>query len=109
MIASSVVTQQFELGQVVRHRTRPYRGVVVAFDTVCQAPGLFGLYRPSAVTAEPWYHVLVDEAEHSVYLSQVDLVTDADGQVDHPDVEVYFERWLGDRYLRNATAFPSPW
>jgi heat shock protein HspQ len=47
----------------------------------------------------PWYHVLVDGAEHSTYVAERHLAESADrSQVAHPALGEWFERYDGARY-----------
>ncbi len=57
----------FGVGHIVHHVRYGYRGVVVGYDTTCQADNdwyVFQIqgkgYKPTR--QQPWYHVLVDDS-----------------------------------------------
>lgn len=87
---------KYSLGQVVRHRKHPFRGVV--FDVDAEFSNTEEWYeaipeeaRPSK--DQPFYHLLA-EAENSfyvAYVSEQNLVADYSGEpVEHPDIYEMF-------------------
>lgn len=87
---------KFHLGQIVRHRKHPFRGVI--FDVDPEFANTDEWYeaipeesRP--IREQPYYHLLA-ENEHSyyvAYVSEQNLVVDETGDpVDHPDVSQMF-------------------
>ena len=87
---------KYSLGQVVRHRKHPFRGVV--FDVDPRFANSQEWYdaipeenRPAK--DQPFYHLLA-ENEHDfyvAYVSEQNLVADYSGEpVDHPDVPELF-------------------
>ena len=86
---------KFSLGQIVHHRLFDYRGVV--FDIDFQYQGSEEWYSKVARSRpprnQPWYHVLVDNAEHETYVAERNLESsEIGGPVRHPCVELYFSR-----------------
>ncbi len=93
---------RFTVGQLVHHRLFDYRGVIVDVD-----PTFLGSeewYEQVARTRppknEPWYHVLVHDAEHETYVAERNLEHDPSQQpVNHPEVSDYFEAFREGTYL----------
>lgn len=93
----------FSIGQIVHHRKYDYRGVIVDVDPVFS--GTQEWYDQMAVSRppkdRPWYHVLVDGAEHSTYVAERHLEPDPSGhQVSHPALGRFFDRFERGRYFR---------
>jgi heat shock protein HspQ len=107
MIRAKNDPPHFEVGDLVRHRRYGYRGVVVDFDSECQAPeSWYSSNRTQPLRQQPWYHVLVHGSSTATYAAQENLEPDRSGEtVDHPLVELYFETLVGGRYVRND----EPW
>ena len=83
---------KFHIGQLVHHLRFDYRGVVVDVDPVFQGDDEWydevALSRPPK--DQPWYHVLVDNAEHMTYVAERHLEPDTGGgPIRHPDLERY--------------------
>lgn len=96
----------FYIGQIVDHLRFGYRGVIVGVDSE------FGLseewYQQMARSQpprdRPWYHVLVDNAEHTTYVAERNLAPSHDhSQINHPMLGDFFDRYDGDRYLPRET------
>lgn len=87
---------KYRLGQVVRHRKHPFRGVV--FDVDPEFANTEEWYdaipedsRPSK--DQPFYHLLAenDQSYYVAYVSEQNLVPDRSGEpVDHPDLNDMF-------------------
>ena len=87
---------KYALGQVVRHRKHPFRGVV--FDVDAMFSNTEEWYqaipedsRPSK--DQPFYHLLAenDQSYYVPYVSEQNLVADYSGEpVDHPDLPEFF-------------------
>ena len=100
---------KFHLGQVVRHRRHPFRGVI--FDVDPQFANTDEWY--DAIPPEsrprkdqPYYHLLAENA-HSYYIAYVSeqtLLPDESGEpVGHPDVPELFGEFEGDHYPLHFT------
>lgn len=106
----SAKTAKFRIGQVVRHRLFPFRGVI--FDVDPQFANTEEWYQ--AIPAEirprkdqPFYHLLAenDETEYIAYVSEQNLLDDSSGQpVRHPQLREMFERTPDGRYAPKAIA-----
>ena len=87
---------KYHLGQVVRHKKHPFRGVV--FDVDPQFSNTEEWYhaipessRPSK--DQPFYHLLAENEQsyYVAYVSEQNLVADYSGEpVDHPDIPDLF-------------------
>ncbi|SLN68437.1 Heat shock protein HspQ [Pseudoruegeria aquimaris] len=87
---------KYHLGQVVRHRKHPFRGVI--FDVDPEFANTEEWY--NAIPEEsrprreqPFYHLLaVNEQDHYVaYVSEQNLIADYTGEpVEHPDLPELF-------------------
>lgn len=95
---------KFSLGQVVRHRERPFRGVI--FDVDPQFANTEEWYdsipediRPSR--NQPFYHLYAEtEATYYVaYVSEQNLILDVSGEpLNHPEVVEMFGEFEDGRY-----------
>lgn len=93
---------RFAPGQLVQHLRFDYRGVVVDVDAIFQ--GTEDWYETMARSRpprnQPWYHVLVDGAEHQTYVAERNLAADDSGEpVIHPELALYFSAFQRGRYL----------
>ncbi|UWR44902.1 heat shock protein HspQ [Phaeobacter inhibens] len=87
---------KYNLGQVVRHRKHPFRGVV--FDVDPEFANTEEWYeaipegsRP--VKDQPYYHLLAenDQTYYVAYVSEQNLIADYSGEpVGHPDIPEMF-------------------
>lgn len=96
---------RFNIGQVVHHRKFDYRGVIIDVDPEFQ--GSEDWYEQVARSRppknKPWYHVLVDNADHMTYVAERHLEMDASQQpVDHPYVEQIFGSFSDGVYQRRG-------
>lgn len=100
---------KFQIGQTVRHRIYPFRGVI--FDVDPEFANTEEWYqaipedlRPAK--DQPYYHLYAenDEAYYEAYVSEGNLVLDETGTpVTHPDIADAFERQDdGSLRLRDA-------
>lgn len=92
---------KFRIGQVVHHKLFDYRGVVIDVDPFFHGPAEPYKAEPAGrpVKDRPWYHVLVDGAEHRTYVAEGNLEPDTSGgSVDHPFVRLHFLGLSGDQY-----------
>ena len=88
----------FAPGQIVRHKTNGYRGLIYDVDgCFSEAPEwLEKLSAVDPVKDKPWYHVLVDGQTHTTYVAEesLELATGVDKTVefDHPLVRDFFRK-----------------
>lgn len=97
-------TAKFAIGQVVRHRLFPFRGVI--FDVDPQFANTEEWYE--AIPAEvrprkdqPFYHLLAEnsETEYVAYVSEQNLLEDQSGEpVRHPQLRELFDKTADGRY-----------
>ena len=95
---------KFTLGQVVRHRTFPFRGVVFDVDPEFANSDEWYEAIPEAIRPskdQPFYHLLAENAESAyvAYVSQQNLVADdSDEPVDHPAIAAMFDALEDGKY-----------
>jgi heat shock protein HspQ len=84
---------KFSIGQCIQHRLFDYRGVIVDVDP--EFSGTDEWYESVAKSrpprSEPWYHVLVHDANNETYVAERNLSEDqSDEPVEHPLLEAFF-------------------
>ena len=95
---------KFTIGQVVRHRVYPFRGVIFDVDPVFSNTEEYWLSIPEHIRPhkdQPFYHLLAENAESTyvAYVSQQNLLPDeSDEPVDHPAIATMFEGREAGRY-----------
>jgi heat shock protein HspQ len=95
---------RFAIGDVVRHRTFDFRGVVFDIDPVFANSDEWYEAIPEELRPmrdQPFYHLLAENEESSyvAYVSQQNLLNDGvGGPVDHPSVPQLFEDFASGRY-----------
>ena len=100
---------KFGIGQVVKHRRYPFRGVIYDVDPVFANTEEWWLSIPEELRPrkdQPFYHLFAEnaETEYVAYVSEQNLMPDTSGDpVRHPQVEETFERDDG-RLLPDARA-----
>jgi heat shock protein HspQ len=90
------VIAKFGLGQIVRHRVHPFRGVVFDIDPSYSNGDEW--YERIAVNRprkdQPWYHLLAESADktyYTAYVSEQNLLLDeAATPLQHPDLAQHF-------------------
>ena len=104
-VGKMVIRQaKFGLGDVVRHRLFPFRGVVVDVDPEFANTEEWYQSIPEDVRPskdQPFYHLLAENEEsyYGAYVSEGNLLPDAEnGPVSHPQVNEAFEGFDGSRY-----------
>ncbi len=84
---------KFHIGQIVDHRLFHYRGVIYEVDPVFSLTEEWyeQVARSKPPKDEPWYHVLVDNALHTTYVAERNLVPSVNLQkISHPDLDKHF-------------------
>jgi len=87
---------KFQIGQVVRHRLYPFRGVVFDIDPVFDNTDEWYESIPVDVRPhkdQPFYHLFAEnaETEYIAYVSEQNLLPDESGEpVRHPQVAESF-------------------
>jgi heat shock protein HspQ len=101
----------FCIGDVVRHRLYPFRGVIVDVDPEFDNTEEWYDAIPEDVRPEreqPFYYLLAENSEtyYSAYVSQQNLLSDTDnGPVNHPDIDDVFDGFEEGRYQLRAEAY----
>ncbi len=96
---SKIPKAKFCLGQVVRHRFYPFRGVVFDVDPTFDNTEEWWLSIPEDIRPrkdQPFYHLLAEnaETEYVAYVSEQNLVPDDTGEpVRHPQVSELFDEF----------------
>jgi heat shock protein HspQ len=91
-----VRTAKFQVGQIVRHRFFPLRGVVFDVDPVFANTEEWYQAIPEEIRPskdQPFYHLLAEnaETEYIAYVSEQNLLPDDSGEpVRHPQVRDLF-------------------
>jgi heat shock protein HspQ len=100
---------KFQIGQVVRHRLYPFRGVVFDIDPVFDNTDEWYESIPVEVRPhkdQPFYHLFAEnaETEYVAYVSEQNLLPDDSGEpVRHPQVaEVFIKDGKGGYRPRSA-------
>jgi len=87
---------RYRIGQVVRHRHFPFRGVVFDVDAICTQSEEWLQSIPEAVRPhrdQPFYHLLAENATsyYVAYVSEQNLQADpGGGPVGHPQIREFF-------------------
>ncbi|NIJ39775.1 heat shock protein HspQ [Parvibaculum indicum] len=87
---------KFRIGQVVRHRFYPFRGVIFDVDPTFNNTEEWWQSIPEEVRPrkdQPYYHLLAEngETEYVAYVSEQNLLPDESGEpVRHPQVAEFF-------------------
>ncbi len=104
---SMIKHAKFKVGDVVRHRLFPFRGVVFDVDPEFDNTEEWWLAIPEEIRPrkdQPFYHLLAenDQAHYEAYVSEQNLLPDPDGgPVGHPEISAYFGDFKGDHYEFN--------
>jgi heat shock protein HspQ len=89
---------KFQIGQVVKHRVYPFRGVIFDVDPVFNNTEEWYASIPEEIRPrkdQPFYHLLAENAEttYVAYVSEQNLLIDDSGKpVSHPSVKDMFGR-----------------
>jgi heat shock protein HspQ len=95
---------KFAVGQVVRHRIYPFRGVIFDIDPVFNNTDEWWLSIPEEVRPrkdQPYYHLLAEnaETEYIAYVSEQNLLPDTTGNpLRHPQLSELFAEDENGRY-----------
>lgn len=95
---------KFSIGQVVRHRVFPFRGVIFDVDPEFNNTEEWYQSIPAEVRPrkdQPFYHLFAENEEtyYEAYVSEQNLLNDETGEpVDHPQVSKVFSDHSGGGY-----------
>jgi heat shock protein HspQ len=96
---------KFAIGQVVRHRIFPFRGVIFDVDPQFSNTEEWWLAIPEEVRPrkdQPFYHLLAENEQSALvaYVSEQNLMADDSGEpVGHPHTSVLFSGFENGHYL----------
>lgn len=104
---------KFDIGQVVKHRVYPFRGVIFDVDPVFSNTEDWWRSIPAEIRPskdQPFYHLYAEnsDSQYIAYVSEQNLVIDDSGEpVRHPRISGAFERTPDGRYRLKARALSS--
>ncbi|SDB14379.1 heat shock protein HspQ [Bauldia litoralis] len=96
---------KFSIGQIVRHRMFPFRGVIFDVDPVFDNTEEWWLAIPEDIRPskdQPYYHLFAenDETEYVAYVSEQNLLPDESSEpLRHPQISEFFAARDGDIYI----------
>ena len=96
---------KFAIGQVVKHRIYPFRGVIFDVDPVFANTEEWLASIPEDVRPrrdQPFYHLLAENAQttYVAYVSEQNLLPDETGKpVSHPQVPHFFKELKRGQYV----------
>ena len=99
---------KFRIGQIVRHRVFPFRGVIFDVAPVFANTEEWWLSIPEDVRPskdQPFYHLLAenDESEYVAYVSEQNLLADTSEEpLRHPQIGDYFDGHDGAVYVARS-------
>ncbi|ESR26586.1 heat shock protein HspQ [Lutibaculum baratangense] len=103
-------TAKYTIGQVVRHRVYPFRGVIFDVDPIFSNTEEWWLSIPEDIRPDkdqPYYHLFAEnaETEYIAYVSEQNLLPDETGEpVRHPQVAETFDSHENGQYRSSATS-----
>ena len=95
---------KFRIGEVVKHRVFPFRGVIFDVDPTFNNTEEWWQSIPAEIRPrkdQPYYHLLAenDETDYIAYVSEQNLLHDTSEKlVRHPQVDELFAAFDGKRY-----------
>ncbi|MGC1847180.1 MAG: heat shock protein HspQ [Pseudolabrys sp.] len=100
---------KYTVGQIVKHRIYPFRGVIFDIDPVFNNTEEWWQAIPAEIRPrkdQPFYHLFAEnsETEYVAYVSEQNLLPDtSDTPLRHPDVAEVFEQDDNGGYLPRRT------
>jgi heat shock protein HspQ len=97
-------TAKYAIGQIVKHRKHPFRGVVFDVDAVFSNSDEWWDSIPEESRPcrdQPFYHLLAenDTTYYTAYVSEQNLIVDETGEpVEHPDIPTLFGNYRKGHY-----------
>jgi len=95
---------KFKIGQVVKHRYHPFRGVIFDVDPEFSNTEEWWLSIPEKMRPrkdQPFYHLFAENETtyYVAYVSEQNLLPDESGEpVEHPKVPHFFSGFDGQQY-----------
>ena len=106
-------TAKFGIGQVVKHRFYPFRGVIFDVDPTFSNTEEWWRSIPAQIRPskdQPFYHLYAEnsDSQYIAYVSEQNLLADESGEpVRHPQVSETFERTPDGRYRFRGKSLAS--
>jgi heat shock protein HspQ len=100
---------KFGIGQVVKHRFFPFRGVIFDIDPSFDNTEEWWQSIPEEIRPtkdQPYYHLFAEneETEYIAYVSEQNLLEDDTGEpIRHPQVSEMFDDYVDGSYRFRAT------
>ena len=100
----NIKSTQFSIGQIVRHRVYPFRGVIVDVDPEFSNTEEWWQSIPEEIRPrkdQPFYHLFAENetTAYEAYVSEQNLLIDESGEpVQHPRVAEVFGDFRGNCY-----------
>ena len=102
---------KFRIGEIVKHRVFPFRGVI--YDVDPEFANTEEWYNSIPAEArprkdQPFYHLLAENSEttYTAYVSEQNLLPDTSGEpVRHPQISEVFEQDEKGRYRPRSSLF----
>ena len=101
---SEIRKARFGIGEIVRHRIHPFRGVIFDVDPRFNHSEEWWLSIPEKMRPtkdQPYYHLLAENVQttYVAYVSEQNLVVDDSGEpCRHPQVDQIFDGPYSGRY-----------
>ena len=105
-----VVSPKFNIGDIVKHKLYPFRGVIVDIDPSFSNSEEWYEAIPVDLRPkkdQPFYHLLAENSEtfYSAYVSQQNLLSDSEsGPINHPEISDLFTDVNNGRYVLRDTS-----
>ena len=105
MVEPPMRTAKFSIGQVVKHRIYPFRGVIFDVDPVFANTEEWLMSIPEEVRPrrdQPFYHLLAETEDDNyvAYVSETNLLPDNSGRpIGHPATSQLFSGFCDGHYL----------
>ena len=105
MVLTEARLAKYAIGQVVRHRHYPFRGVIFDVDPTFANTEQWWLSIPEEIRPrkdQPFYHLLAenDENAYVAYVSEQNLMPDDSGEpIGHPQAALIFESFEEGHYV----------
>lgn len=100
---------RYKIGQVIKHRIFPFRGVIFDVDPIFANTDEWYEAIPEEIRPDkdqPFYHVLAEneDSEYIAYVSEQNLLPDKSGKpVRHPQVGEFFSRFEDGGYISRTS------
>ena len=103
-----ILTAKFQIGQIVKHRIHPFRGVIFDVDPEFANTEEWWLSIPEGNRPrkeQPFYHLLAENAQgpYIAYVSEQNLISEQNPDpVSHPEIETFFEGLKNTLYIARS-------